>query len=338
MIFQDLAQLTLAERSDYIVAAATELGLSELVIEKDFWVVWLLQHLFALSPTLGPFTFKGGTSLSKGFNAIQRFSEDIDVSISRARLGFSNEAYFYEAPSAKETKRRVDQIREKVRVYVIEAVLPALRAKIDGNLRGEWELLAGEPGSLQFRYPTAQRGSLGYIRSDVLLEFGHADSWPARDISISPYVASALAAVTGFVNVHVLDPARTFWEKATILHEIANRDESLPFPDRYSRHYYDVVRLANSPTGEAAINNIDLLHAVARFKSVFFASNRARYDLAKPGTLRLRPPAFRHNAVAADYEQMLPMLFGDVPSFDDLMRQVDSLEVQINGDAPPPGP
>ena len=140
MIFQDLAQLTLKGRSEYIVAAAANLGLSELVIEKDFWVVWLLEHLFALSPTLGPFTFKGGTSLSKGFNAIQRFSEDIDVSISRATLGFGDDAYFYEAPSAKEAKRRVEQIREKVRGYAADSLLPALRTQIGGKLRGEWSL------------------------------------------------------------------------------------------------------------------------------------------------------------------------------------------------------
>jgi hypothetical protein len=114
MRFQDQALLTIEERSDYIRTAAAESGLSELIIEKDFWVVWLLEQLFALSQTVGPFTFKGGTSLSKGFRAIQRFSEDIDISIGRATLGFPDEGYFYETPSAKETKRRVEQIRNVV--------------------------------------------------------------------------------------------------------------------------------------------------------------------------------------------------------------------------------
>ena len=129
----------------------------------------------------------------------------------------------------------------------------------------------------------------------------------------------------------MLDPQRTFWEKVTILHEIAHREEALPFPERYSRHYYDVARIAQSDIGEAAIRNTELLAAVARFKSVFFASNRARYDLAKPGTLRLEPPAFRRDAVAADYEQMLPMLFGDVPSFNDILGEIATLEARING-------
>lgn len=336
MIFRDLAQLTLVARSEYIVTAATDLGLSELVIEKDFWVVWLLEHLFALSPSLGPFTFKGGTSLSKGFNAIQRFSEDIDVSISRATLGFGDDAYFYQAPSAMEAKRRVFKIREKVRSYATDTLLPALRRQIAGKLHGEWSLESDNQGSLRFIYPTQQRTGIGYLKPDVLIEFGHADSWPAEDISISPYLTDSVESVTGSVNVHVLDPQRTFWEKATILHEIAHRDETLPFPDRYSRHYYDVVRVAHSSIGEAAIKNIGLLHAVARFKTVFFASKRARYDLAQPGTLRLTPPAFRRDAVADDYEQMLPMLFGDVPSFNDLLDGIATLEARINGDSAQP--
>lgn len=240
MTFQELAQLTMAERADYINAAAAESGFSAFIIEKDFWVVWLLEHLFALSPVIGPFTFKGGTSLSKGFNAIQRFSEDIDISISRATLGFGDDAYFYNAPSGNEAKRRIEQIREKVRSYTISSLLPAVRAKIAGALTGEWALEEHEPGSLRFRYPTAQRGAMGYLRPDVLIEFGHADSWPAHDVTISPYVANALPAVTGAIDVRVLDPQRTFWEKATILHEIAHRDETVPFPDRYSRHYYDL--------------------------------------------------------------------------------------------------
>jgi len=113
MKFQDRALLTGDERSDYIRTAAAESGLSELIVEKDFWVVWLLEQLFALSPTVGSFTFKGGTSLSKGFSAIQRFSEDIDISIGRATLGFPDEKYFYETSSAKENEasRRADSRR-----------------------------------------------------------------------------------------------------------------------------------------------------------------------------------------------------------------------------------
>jgi hypothetical protein len=330
MIFQDLARLSLSERSDYIVAAATAFGTSEMIIEKDLWVVWLLEHIFALSDTLGPFTFKGGTSLSKGFNAIQRFSEDIDISISRTTLGFPDDAYFYEAPSAKEAGRRVDAIRQRVRSYASEALLPALRARLSGQLEGVWSVEVADPGTLRFYYPTTQTRTLGYIKPDVLIEFGHADSWPAHDIAISPYVVNVLSAVTGSVDVRVLDPQRTFWEKATILHEIAHRGESIAFPPRYSRHYYDLARLADLQIGAEAIKNIDLLAAVVRFKEVFFASNRARYDLARPGTLRLVPPEFRLSEITRDYQDMQSMLFGDIPSLEEIWKRLRVLEATVN--------
>jgi hypothetical protein len=331
MKFQDLALLTVDERSDYIRAAAAESGISELIVEKDFWVVWLLEQLFALSPTVGPFTFKGGTSLSKGFSAIQRFSEDIDISIGRATLGFPDENYFYKTLSAKETKPRVEQIRDVVRQYTFESLLPALRVQLARKIQGAWSLESGDPGSLRFLYPTKQIGTIGYIRPDVLIEFGHADSWPAKDVTISPYLVEALEPVTGSISVRVLDPQRTFWEKATILHEIAHRDEPIPFPLGYSRHYYDLARLYRSDIGTSAAQNTALLETVVRFKSVFFASNRARYDLAKPGSLRLIPPAFRLNAIANDYAQMSSMIFGAIPTLDELIQGLADLEARVNG-------
>jgi hypothetical protein len=333
VIFQDLARVRLGERSSYILAAADALGVSELIIEKDFWVVWILERLFSLSAKVGPLTFKGGTSLSKAFKAINRFSEDIDISISRATLGFPDDAYFYDAGSGNETKRRVLEVREKAHTFTKETIRPALRAVIAAELGSEegWTLESEEPRSLRFQYPTTQHGQVGYVKPDVSIEFGHADRWPAFDVDIQPYVVDVLDAVTGRVRVNVLDPQRTFWEKATLLHEIAHRDESIRFPPRHSRHYYDLALLAGSSIGGAAIANTALLSAVAAFKSVFFASGRARYDLAKPGTLRLMFPDFRRDAVAADYEQMQPMLFGSGMTFDDMCHRIIEVETRING-------
>lgn len=319
MNFRDVVRLSVAERSDYVVAAATNLGMSELIVEKDLWVVWILEQLFALSQQLGPFTFKGGTSLSKGFDAIQRFSEDIDISISRAALGFPDDAYFYSAGSGNETKRRVEEIRGTVRAYTMDNILPALRTRVSQQLRDDWALDDDAEGSLRFRYPTAQRGEIGYVRPDVLIEFGHADSWPAQDVAVVPFL-ECLDSVSGSIDVRVLDPERTFWEKATILHEIAHRDETIGFPQRYSRHYYDLAVLSRSDIGARAIRNTELLAAVARFKNTFFYSGRARYEF----------PAYRRETIAADYEEMQPMLFGNVLSFDEVCQRITELETQIN--------
>ena len=332
MNFEQLATARAQERADYVSVAADRLGLSELIIEKDFWVVWTLKLLFDASERLGPFTFKGGTSLSKGFGAIQRFSEDIDISISRSTLGFPNDEYFYNAPSSKQSKLRVDEVRRNVWTYTRDMLLPELRAAVAARLghRAGWTLREDEPGSVRFTYPSGTRDSIGYVRPDVLIEFGHADSWPANDVELSPYIADAVGSVTGTARVRVLDPKRTFWEKATLLHEIAFRPEAIPFPARSSRHYYDLTMLLRTAVAEDAIADRDLLTAVARFKSVFFASNRAHYELAKHGTLRLMFPEFRRQAVQKDYADMQAMLFGDIPSFERVCDEISQLEARIN--------
>jgi hypothetical protein len=115
------------------------------------------------------------------------------------------------------------------------------------------------------------------------------------------------------------------------LHEIAHREELIPFPPRYSRHYYDLARLDRTDIGNSAVQNTALLKAVVRFKSVFFASNRARYDLAKPGSLRLIPPAFRIRAIEDDYAQMSAMIFGAIPNLDEIIHGLADLEARING-------
>ena len=218
-----------------------------------------------------------------------------------------------------------------VRQYAVESLLPALRDQLAGKIQGPWSLESADPGSLRFQYPTKQIGTIGYINPDVLIEFGHADSWPATDVTISPYLVEVLESVTGSISAHVLDPQRTFWEKATILHEIAHRDALIPFPLRYSRHYYDLARLDRTEIGTSAVQDTPLLEAVVRFKSVFFSSNRARYDLAKPGSLRYIPPAFRRTAIEDDYIQMSAMIFGTIPTLDEIIQGLAALEARING-------
>jgi len=331
MTLQDLARASVRDRSDFVTVAATELGLSELIVEKDFWVVWLLERLFALSSELGPFTFKGGTSLSKGFQLIERFSEDIDISISRSALGFPDDGYFYEAPSRAELTRRIEAIRERVRRYVSDTIRPRLHAEIEQGIgESQWDLADADPGALRFRYPTRQRGAIGYVKPDVLIEFGHADPWPALDVALRPYIGNAIAALTGTVQAHLLDPRRTFWEKVTALHEVARRPDTVRFPDRFSRHYYDVAVIADTEIGTQAIADTELLDKVARFKATFFFSARARYDLAKPGTISIMFPEFRRHEVQRDYAHMRPMLFGAVPTFEEICDRLTRLENQLN--------
>lgn len=120
-------------------------------------------------------------------------------------------------------------------------------------------------------------------------------------------------------------------EKITILHHEAHRPERSVQPHGYSRHYYDVCRMAQSPTKQSAFSDLDLLEAVVAFKDKFYHRGWARYDLAAPGTMKLVPPEHVMAAVEQDYEQMRFMVFGHRPSFRDIMDAVRTLETEING-------
>jgi hypothetical protein len=131
--------------------------------------------------------------------------------------------------------------------------------------------------------------------------------------------------------VRVIQAKRTFWEKATILHYEAHRPADSPLPGRYSRHYYDLARMAASPVKEAALAGADLLADVVAFKQRFYPRNWARYDLAVRGTLRLIPGNHALKALEADYRAMANMIFGQTPGFVDILAQLRTLEDEING-------
>ena len=131
-------------------------------------------------------------------------------------------------------------------------------------------------------------------------------------------------------NILTVAPERTFWEKATILHHEANRPEHLEMPQRYSRHYYDLYRMALTPVKEAAFSQLDLLKKVVDFKMKFYPRAWAKYPEAVPGTLKMIPPEYQFTALEADYDSMKDMLYGDVPTFDTVIAAVRELEKEIN--------
>jgi hypothetical protein len=129
----------------------------------------------------------------------------------------------------------------------------------------------------------------------------------------------------------VIRAERTFWEKATILHHEAHRPEGSPQPPRYSRHYYDLAKMAESPVKAAALADMSLLADVVEFKQRFYPRGWARYDLAQPGTFRLVPTGTVLATVETDYRAMANMIFGEVPTLDRVMNNLRGLENEING-------
>ena len=134
----------------------------------------------------------------------------------------------------------------------------------------------------------------------------------------------------GDVEVMALLAKRTFWEKATILHAEYHRPPDKPFPDRYSRHYYDIAMLAQGPIRAEALADMELLAQVVRHKETFYPSAWARYDLAHPGSLRLVPPETRRAAMERDYRNMGVMIFAEPPDFSTIMASLAALEREIN--------
>ena len=188
--------------------------------------------------------------------------------------------------------------------------------------------------SLLFAYPLGLEEDLyglgTYIRPVVRLEFGcRGDVWPSEQKSIQPYIADALPGLLAqpTAEVHVLRPERTFWEKATLLHAVFHSGK---MPTRLSRHHYDLSRLYRHEYGQAALNDGELLASVVEHKKVFFREAAARYDLARPGSLRVCPPDSHVAQIRSDYRDMREMFFGETPPFDQVIADLKEVEDRVN--------
>jgi hypothetical protein len=341
-----VARQSRAERGALFTETAERMGAPSAVIaEKDFWVCWTLHHLFALEfrPTL---LFKGGTSLSKAFGLIQRFSEDIDVTLNRAELGFAGPDDPLQISGRKKRNRQIKALADACGGAVRDDLEPRLRRAFEGVLGvGGWEIegVEREDGQvdLHFRYPpalsAAEYGGLSYIAPLVRMEIGaRSDQEPSRRVAIHSYAAEHFPDLftQRETEVTVLAPERTFWEKATIFHSENHRPlEGARRPPAWrqlSRHAYDVVMLDRGGVAQKALEQLDLLEAVARHKDAFFHTGWSRYLEARPGSFRLVPNDALRDALRSDYSQMEPMFFGAAPSFDELVDALRQLEARIN--------
>ena len=335
---ESILRLTPEQRSELYKGASQKLGIGEVILEKDFWVCWTLRELFAL-PSIGEhLIFKGGTSLSKVWRAIARFSEDIDVSLSREWLGFTGDRSPEHATSGKKQRERIEDLAAACSLKIATEVLPALRARAAATLGDKgWDIIVDPDDSqtLRFTYPSDVGTTTpdAYVRREVKMEFGaRSDDWPADDKTVVPYVAELYPETLGdaVAPLRVLSLERTFWEKATILHAEAHRDEAKATPQRFSRHYADLAALAAHPSAAVALARDDLRARVVEHKRVYFAAAWAKYEIAVPGTFRLIPPPYRLEALESDYRDMHEMFFGRSRPWPEIVEQLRDLEARIN--------
>ncbi|NCB42813.1 MAG: nucleotidyl transferase AbiEii/AbiGii toxin family protein [Clostridia bacterium] len=327
----EVANESVLNRQALFLNTAQTKKMNPAIVEKDFWVCYLLELIFHKSSYIDAISFKGGTSLSKGYKCIQRFSEDIDLILDWRLLGYELNEPLEERTNTKQDvfKREMDQ---RLATYLQVTLLPHLDALVRQYLTKDFNFYIEESDleTIRFVYPQIFKDKS--VLQEIRLEIGPLAAWtPFVTKIITPYAAEEYPQVfrhTGS-EIRTVEAKRTFWEKATILHREANRTNG-KLPDRYSRHYYDLFMLAQSEVKNDAFNDLDLLAKVVWFKDKFYRSLWAKYNEATPKGLRLIPPSEVIDNLKKDYEKMQEMIFGERVSFDEITAGLKALENEIH--------
>lgn len=356
--------LPMKKREQLLTEAAKRHGrMSPKIVEKDLWVCWTLNQLFSL-PEIAPYlTFKGGTSLSKAYGLIDRFSEDCDLTLDKEYLGIHAGDWPEDTSSRKarqEFRKRLDKACSQV---LDEQLLPLLKRQFSLLLGdSNWSIAPSEsdPLTILLHYPRAVsygmgfgrgsfgggafgEGEFGYIKPAVRLEFGaRGDSFPVKPSSFIPYIAEILPemfdnAAGIMVTVSTLEAERTFWEKITILHDLYHKEKDKPLKQTIARHYYDTVMLARKGIAANASKRRDLLEAVVKNSRLNCTDSNdsptyKAYDALLQNNIKLVPPAANVTNLQKDYSDMQEngMFFGAFPSFEEIVAELGELEDFLN--------
>jgi len=329
-------RLSATERRDALDVAARRGGRETFLLEKDTWVVATLSVLFE-APFGRHLVFKGGTSLSKVWRAIRRFSEDIDITYDIRGFapdlvaGGDEEAI---PPTRSQERRWTRAIRPRLAEWVRDTAGPLVRGELER---------AGFPARIRVE---SERLYIGYeplfeprgiVRPEVQVDFGARSTGEPH--AVHPVVCDAAAHLPGLAfpeaRPATMLPERTFWEKATSMHVYCLQGRVRG--ERWSRHWHDLVRLDDAGIAARALADHELALAVARHKAMFFRENdsdrqRIDYLAAVSGELRLVPSGTAQEALAEDYANMLSigMLLDENEPFDALMRRCGQIEERAN--------
>ena len=313
-------------RSELCRQVKDDSGIDSALLEKDLWVTYVLERIFADRELSQILRFKGGTSLSKVHHLIERFSEDVDLILDWTRfLELGN-------PNEHRTKTKQEKYNELMNITAGSYVSGELRDRLQDVLGDvcRIELDPVEPLNLHVVYPKSFANS--YVTPDVKLEIGPLASWtPCEQKPIASLIGEfePQLGIETF-DVTVIKAERTFWEKIEALHHEHYRPETKKAPRRFSRHYYDVYRMYHSPVYADAKANLPLLQDVVDFTRKFYPRSWAHFELCKPGTMLLQPSEHALPIMRADYQAMRQMIYGDYPSFDELLETLKELESDVN--------
>ena len=336
--FKTFLGLSEAERRIAYESAADMLNTSDKYIEKDLWTCHVLDALFnTVTTERTRLLFKGGTSLSKGYNVIQRFSEDIDITVFREDMGFAGDNDpANPAMSNNQRRKLVQALVGKTAEYIQGDLRNTLLAELhDCHLRvdpkdDEGMTLLVEYDSLYENAPKE------YIQPHIKIEGGARSALEPHSLqAVSPYIQSQLEdidlSVTGITTI---DAERTFLDKLLILHgwHCGYRDQDrLPSEgQRLSRHYYDVATMATTTFANRAINDMALFKNVIDHAQMLYRRSWMKLDEIKTEGIKLIPQDELHKNLETDYNLMKGMLFGEKPSFSSLVERIKVLENNFN--------
>lgn len=325
----NLVNLPKSELDIIIGNTASKKGLSQAIVEKDLWVCIVLDYLFTKSPWKDNLAFKGGTSLSKAYNLIERFSEDIDLILDWRVIGYNTKEPLAERSSNQQNKLN-KEILSKTATFLDNEFIPQIKSDLARLVNNKLNIYF-EDDAVIIAY--GNNYSDESILHAIRLEIGALAAWTPTEVkTIHPYIAKVYPEQFGDISVDIRTTTaeRTFWEKTTILHREAFRPEGLPVASRMSRHYYDIYRMTKLGILDKVMSQPELLTQVADFKTKFYPQKWARYDLAKNGTLKLTPPKYSLEAIRKDYANMAGMIYGEIPTFNNLMRCIAEIETIIN--------
>lgn len=324
---ENFLNLSSSEQNKILHVIFQELGKSPQILEKDIWICWTLEKLFSM-PNAHPMAFKGGTSLSKIFNIIERFSEDVDITIDYK--SFNTDDPF--EPNTSNTKRKKisDQLKLFLKEYVTNEIAPYLKFCIQNEFAKPIKIEVSDDGEkLNIHYPSVCENKMPYIKSYVFIEFGARNvTEPSAIHTVQPNIASHVKELNlPCAQVNVLNPERTFWEKATLIHVECNRGKFKENAQRLSRHWYDLVMIQQSQFGQTAIQNKALLTEVVNHKKAFFNESHANYDHCLQGKFNLIPTGEQLVQLQLDYEKMIAsnMFYGKVKPFNEIILITKSL-------------
>lgn len=322
--------LTPEQQRTIITQTAIRLGLPEQAVEKDLWVTTILQLVFIL-PFADKLVFKGGTSLSKSFGLIQRFSEDIDLAVDRSLFDLYGDL----------TKKQIKTLRKKSSLFVRNDFASLLKEVIASSGLVSYCNIVPEPdGEGDDTYPEPRKIDVyykshfplnEYLQPKVILEIGSRSLFePTINTSIASLISAQFSqietSITPSPTVTTAAPEKTFLEKAFLLHELFTTGRATS-AERKSRHLYDLERMMDEPFAQQAISDDHLWTTIAHHREVFTSLSGVDYTPDIRDRIVLCPPLHVRSTWAKDYADMQQsMIYGASLPFDALLERMEVLE------------